>query len=121
MGTKEDILAQADLGFAEVAVPEWGGKVVRLKEMSGAVRDAFETSAFIEREAAKKEGRNPKNVRARMAVFSIVDEAGALVFTEADIPALSEKSGKALDRIWDKAQELNRLSAAEAKEVEKNS
>lgn len=120
MATKEEILAREDLGYAEVLVPEWGGAVVRLKEMSGAVRDAFETAAFLEREAAKKEGRNPRNVRARMAVFSIVDPKGALVFDETDIPALSQKSGKALDRIWDKAQELNKLSAAEAKEVEKN-
>lgn len=120
MGVKEEILAAGDLATTEVAVPEWGGKVLRVKEMSGAVRDAFETSAFRERELAKTENRNPRNVRARMAVFSIVEDDGRLMFGEADIPALSDKSGKALDRIWDAAQALNKLTAAELKDVEKN-
>lgn len=120
MATKEEILGQSDLAFVEVALPEWGGMVVRLKEMSGAVRDAFETSVHLEREAAKAERRNVRDVRARKAVYSIVDDAGAFLFTEADIPALSAKSGKALDRIWDAAEKLNKLTAAEIEEVKKN-
>ncbi len=120
MSTKEEILAQEDLGFAEVTVPEWGGKVVRLKAMSGAVRDQFELCVHQDAEAAKKEGRHARNVRARMAVFSIVDESGALMFTESDIPALGEKSAKALDRIYDATLALNKYSAADAEKIEKN-
>lgn len=120
MGLKEEILAQSDLGFVEVAVPEWGGTTVRLAAMSAAVRDQFELSTYQDAEAAKKAGGHSTNVRARMAVFSIVDDTGELVFKEADIPALGKKSAKALDRIYDAAKKLNGYSEAEAKELEKN-
>lgn len=120
MATKEEILALEDLGFIEVPVPEWGGKVMRLKAMSGATRDQFELSTFQDSEAAKKAGGHSTNVRARMAVFSLVNEEGALLFTEADIPALGAKSAKALDRIYDAAQKLNGYTRAEAEKLEKN-
>lgn len=119
MLTKEELLARDDLGYVEVDVPEWGGKV-RLKAMSGAVRDAYETAVFVEREAARKEGRNARNVRARMAVYSIVDDKGVLLFSESEIAALGEKSSKALDRIFDAASELNGFNQAEKKALEKN-
>lgn len=120
MATKEEILGRDDLELREVAVPEWGGMVVRLRAMSGDVRDAYELAAFREREAAKKEAREVRNPRARMLVFCLVDEKGGRLFGEEDVARLGAKSGAALDRLYDAAVAQNRYSAAEQKDLEKS-
>lgn len=116
MGLKEEILGLQDLKVEEVEVPEWGGRKVRVSQMSGLDRDAYELEAYHERKA----GTTARNVRARLVARCVVDEAGARVFGEGDIEALGAKNAKALDRLYDKARDLNGLSASEAKEIEGN-
>ena len=64
-----------------VEVPEWGGSV-RVKTLSGAERDQFE-SAIVQRN-----GRNVKqnllNIRARLVAAALVDENGAALFPSFD-------------------------------------
>lgn len=120
MGLREEILGQDDLPSRAVAVPEWGGREVRVKSMTGAERDAYELDIYAEREAAKKESRKPRNVRARLLVRCLVGEDGKLLFGEADIEALGAKSAAALDRLYDVARTLNGYSEADAKALEKN-
>lgn len=100
---KTDILERDDSLFEEVAVPEWGG-VVRVKGLSGAERDAFE--AGIATQAGKGVKLNLQNIRARLVVLACVDEAGARLFSDADVAALGKKSAAALDRIFGVAQRL---------------
>lgn len=106
---RSSILAAPDLPTISVDVPEWGGKVV-IKALTAAQRDRFEVSF----ESSKE------NLRARVAVLSIVDAEGKPVFSEQDAAALGAKNSKALDRIFEAASKLNRLSDNDIEELEKN-
>jgi len=104
--SKESILAVQDVVTEIVEVPEWGG-AVRVRGLTGAERDAFEG------EVIHRNGRdvttNTRNMRARLVVLSVVDEAGNRLFGFPDIEALGAKSARALDRIFSVAMRLSGL------------
>ncbi len=112
--TKEQILKQDDLKSEIVEVPEWGGDV-RVCTMSGFARDRFEAGI-----TGKNGGTNMSNIRAKLAAATIVDEDGKLLFDEADISKLGNKSCAALDRVFAAAQRLNLISNADVDELAKN-
>lgn len=113
-----DILAADDLKTEDVAVPEWGG-TVRIKALTGTERDEFEQSLMeVKKDGSVKSQR--ANVRARLVAKVIVNEAGELVFNNADIPALGRKSAAALDRVATAAQRLNAFSDADIEELAEN-
>jgi hypothetical protein len=111
---REAILAVQDTPVEVVEVPEWGGSV-RVKTLSGAERDQFE-SAIVQRN-----GRNVKqnllNIRARLVAAALVDENGAALFSFDDVEALGRKSARALDRIFGKAQELAGMREQDVEEL----
>lgn len=111
---REAILAVQDTPVEVVEVPEWGGSV-RVKTLSGAERDQFE-SAIVQRN-----GRNVKqnllNIRARLVAAALVDESGAPLFSFDDVEALGKKSARALDRIFGKAQELAGMREQDVEEL----
>jgi hypothetical protein len=107
MLTKDQILSSDDLPRELVKVPEWGGEVY-VRTMSGADRDAFE--ADFQRDRSK-------DIRAKLAVRVVCDRSGQRLFTDADIPALSNKSAAALDRIFAAAIKLNKISKDDVEEL----
>ncbi len=133
MLTKDQILSASDLPTEEVQVPEWGGSVF-VRTMNGTERDAFEQDIIAARardaeqnEAsdgvpnAAKSNSELVNIRARLAVKTVVDAQGNRLFTDNDAAALGKKSGKALDRIFDVAQRLSGIGEKDVKELEGNS
>lgn len=107
---RDEILAAADRPIVLVDVPEWGGAVF-VRSISGAERDAFELSW-----AADK-----TNIRAKLAAVCCCDESGDPLFDHADdIAALGDKSGAALDRVFDAATKLNKFTDKDIDELEKN-
>lgn len=112
--TKEQILQQDDLKSEIVNVPEWGGEV-RVCTMSGFARDRFESSI-----TSKTGVMDMKNVRAKLAAATIVDENGNLLFDENDITKLGNKSCAALDRVFAAAQRLNLITNADVENLAKN-
>lgn len=117
--SREDILSAHDLVTEEVEVPEWGGSVF-IRTMTGAERNAFE----LEVVPGVADGSNKMdilNMREKLLVKVIVDEDGERMFTDKDIKALGQKSAAALDRLFEVAQRVNRLSAQDVEELEKNS
>jgi hypothetical protein len=112
--TKEQILKQDDLRSEIVEVPEWGGEV-KVCTMSGFARDRFEASI-----TGKSGIMDMKNVRAKLAAATIVDENGKLLFDEADIVKLGDKSCAALDRVFAAAQRLNLITNADVEQLAKN-
>lgn len=85
-----------------VAVPEWGGDVI-VRALS--VNDANKFGD-IQKETAM----------GALIVASVVDEAGQPVFTEADIPALQEKSFAALKRVQDAVLRVSGMDQASPKD-----
>ena len=124
------ILSAVDSERGTVPCPEWAGPewdgTVTLQGLTGTQRDAFEASCRQVMPAVG--GRQPEvvarleNVRAKLLVKCIIDpETGERVFTEQQINALGEKSGKVLDRLFEKASELSGLSEEDVEDLAKNS
>lgn len=111
MLTRDQILNAPDLKIAFVDVPEWGGTAT-IRVMSGLARDRFEAGL------AKEPGNN---LRARLVALCLCDEAGKLLFSEADLVALGEKSAPALHRVFEAAIKLNAIGKDGVDEAEKNS
>lgn len=112
--TREDILKAEDLPTVDVEVPEWGG-TVRLKALTAAARDRFEASTVETR--GNKVKQNLTNLRARLVSLCIVDESGNPMFTQGDVQRLGQKSASALQRLFNKCNEMNGLSEADIEEL----
>jgi hypothetical protein len=101
---REAILAYGDRPTQAVQVPEWGDAWVRLATWSLATqwRIAQASTDLAQR----------GQLLALVAALSLVDEAGALLFTEADVAVLTrEKNYRALQRIAHAAMAWNGLTA----------
>lgn len=115
--TREAILAAPDLQFQDVAVTEWGGSV-RVRGMTGNERDEWEWEMIQTRTEDRKE--NKRRLRAKLVSLTVVDENGQRLFSEADIEALGQKSVRALQRVYNVAQRLSRISADDVEELAGN-
>lgn len=100
-----------------------GDDFVFVKQMTGRERDAFE-SLIIEKTTV--DGKVVYNqvldaFRARLAVCSLCDEAGELLFSLADVDQLNESlSAAQLQAIVEASQELNKISTEAKATAEKN-
>jgi hypothetical protein len=121
MSIRDSILSAKDSELRPVKVDEWGCTVY-IKNMSGAERDAFETSIVSTRKVGGKKTReiDTVNFRARYLVKTIADENGQRVFTDEEADQLGAKNAKVVARLFDIAQEVNGLSDKDVEELEKN-
>lgn len=115
---KSDILEASDLITETVDVPEWGGSVI-VRAMSGTQRDQYEAS-LMTRGADGKLEVNTQNMRAKLVLYTVVDESGALLFSADELDALAAKSAVAIERISEVAQTLNGLNRSAIADAEKN-
>lgn len=114
MLNREEILSKEDLPKEEVEVPEWGGSVF-IRGMNGKERDEIETLFMA---AQKKDSL--KGIRAYLICMVTMDENGNHLFEKKDAEALSEKSGLALDRLFNVALKLSGMSPDSLERAEKN-
>ncbi len=118
--TKQQILEADDLPREKVPTPEWGkGAFVFVRTLTGTERDAFEQD-IIETKG-EDVVRNMANLRAKLCVRCMVDDAGGRIFDDADVEALGRKSAAPIDRVFTVAQRLNGLSKKDTAELAKNS
>lgn len=101
-----------------VHVPEWGGDIF-VRNLTAGQRDRYELECFVDG-AGMTAALDGIGVRARLAIATVCDEAGDLLFTADDLEALAKKSGAALDRVYEVATRLNRVSDADVEELAKN-
>jgi len=116
--SKEAILAADDRKTEDVDVPEWGG-TVRIREMSGHDRDAYEAS--LRKQRGSEIIMDSANMRAKLVARSVVGDDGELMFTAHEVGALGNCSAVALNRIWLAALRLNGMSEDAAEEAAGNS
>lgn len=117
---REQILAANDLQCEPIDLPEWGSPAVDVWTLTGTERDDFEAS-LIEKQG-KKMVQTLENVRSKLAVRCLRDrETKKPIFTEEDIEALGNKSCAPLQRIFEVAQRLNKLTDEDLEELTKNS
>ena len=115
--TKDAILKAEDLERKLVTVKEWGGDVY-VRSMTAAERDDWEAGLMASKTEDAKS--NLRNLRARLTVICVVDEAGNRLFSDADAEALGQKSARAVDRIFSAAARLNALSSRDVEDLAGN-
>lgn len=116
--SKADILQAQDIKTESVDVPEWGGQVI-VRALDGTERDALEASMIQGK--GKNAQVNLTNLRAKLVARSLVDEHGARLFEDGDIPALAKKSASALNRVYEVAQRLSGITQEDVDDLTKNS
>lgn len=115
---RDGLLALCKLATETVAL-EGGGSVI-LSSMTGADRDAFEQSLFVEDEAGGTRRYNSANIRARLLVRCIVDETGKRMFGDDEADALGRVDAAVLDQLYDVAQRLCRFRKKDLEQAAKN-
>jgi len=122
--TREDLLAKQDLAIEKVEFED--GTYTFVKEMTGRARDRWERSLM--REITDDNGkvtdyeRSMEDFRAKLACFTVCDSEGKLLFKPTDFGPLSENMGATrLERIVNKAQDINAISEKDKEKLVKNS
>lgn len=111
---KAAILGAEDLKYEDVEVPAWGG-TVRVRVMTGAERDEF-------RAAIQSEGGVPVGkFSVALLAATLIDEAGARLFTMEEVDQLAEKSAASIDKPAAVAMRLNGLGGSAIEDAVKNS
>lgn len=119
MGTLRDqILTKDDLPKRSVMVPEWGVTVV-VRTMTGRERDRFEEETLVKKGRTKE--ASLADIRARLVQVCACDSDGKQIFEPGDVAALTQKSAKALDRIFAVAKDLSGFSDEDIEDLAKNS
>jgi len=108
---KKQILEAKDIKMEKVFVPEWADgdpeAYVMVKALTASEQDAFDKTVIIQSSGSQKPKMDMTDYRAKRAAFCMCDDDGNLLFTSSDIPELSKKSSKALQRVLEKDRELN--------------
>lgn len=114
MSLREDILALSDLKSESVAVPEWGGISVTVREMS--LRRYLEWHRL----AYDAESKPTENHRGLLLAFTLTDADGNLIFTPEDAAALEARNADATINLLGVAKRINGMTDRQAKADEKN-
>jgi hypothetical protein len=122
--THDEILNADDMRYEDVPVPEWSknGKagVVRVRALSAIERDDFEKSIVVN--AGKKGSKvDTTNIRAKLCARCIVDKAGNRIFKDDEVLKLGAKSAAAMDRVYEVAGRLSKVSEEDIEELKGNS
>lgn len=115
MKSKDEILSQSSLPTEVVHVPEWGGDVwvATLSAMDG-------DKCTTEWTRRGKE-QNFEACRALAVAWCVVDESGKRVFDpDTDVDKLNAQPNGVIQKLFDKACELNRFTKADQEALVKN-
>jgi hypothetical protein len=115
---RDQILKADDLPSEEVEVPEWSG-TVRVRGLSGKGRDEYWASMTVQR--GKTQTLDVANATAKLVARCVVGEDGEPLFTQNDVHALGERSGAALNRVFEVASRLSGISDDDMDEAGKAS
>jgi hypothetical protein len=94
----------------QVDVPELGDFVF-VRALTAGERDQFEVQHVKSKE---------KDFRARLVAATACDGVGSRLFTEADVPTLSNLPAAVLEPLVQAATKINRLSADDVEDLRKN-
>lgn len=111
--TREDVLAADDRATETIEVPEWGGWFT-VKELSGTERDRYMGSLYTMRSDGKGgmevASVNVEGASARLVALSVIAPDSSKMFSDKDVAALGDKGSAAIDRVYQVASRLSRLT-----------
>lgn len=111
--TGDAILGLEDRGQPTPFFVKAWGKTILLRDPAGADRDEWDIYCQANR-------GKPVAWRAKVAQLLIVNEKDERVFSEKDVPRLSQKSAAALHEIWNEGNKRLAVTDAEVEELTKN-
>ncbi len=121
--SREKLLEKEELERVLVDLGE--GECVYVRGMTGRERDQFEKTLMKETKDSKGKidyERNLGDFRAKLAVNTVCDEKGVLIFQPQDYEILSVNiSALRLEKIVNEAQKLNAITEEDKGELVKNS
>jgi hypothetical protein len=118
---KAQIDAVVDRKWEDVPVPEWGGEV-RIMELTSADRGYLEAGTVVAQgSTASVRVEALKTYRERLVAFGLVDESFNRLYSNKEIAELGKKSGKVIEMLAAKVQELSSMGKYAVKEAEGNS
>lgn len=110
-----------DRKWEDVDVPEWGGQV-RVMELTAADRGYIEAGSIVAQgQSATLKVESLKTYRDKLVAFGLVDESFDRLYSNRDIAELGKKSGKVIERLAAKVQELSGMGKYAVREAEGNS
>ncbi len=115
----DDILNANDVIIEWCPVPEWGnGKGgVYVRSLQGSELDDYQGS-LLKRDSKGKQIVTYNNMRAKLAVRTICNKDGKLLFNEFQVDLLASKNAAGLSRVFEVASRLSGLSEKDIKEME---
>jgi hypothetical protein len=121
---RADLLIKEELKVEKVVFEN--GDYVFVRQMTGRERDTFEQSLLRKNRDSKgtviSYEQSTEDFRAKLAVVTVCDENGALLFVPLDYQKLSmNMSAKRLEKIVNAAQKLNAISEEDKEALVKNS
>jgi len=121
--TKAQINASVDRKWEDVPVPEWGeGSEVRIMELSAADRGYIEAGSVVANgQTPQLKIESLKVYRDKLVMFGLVDENFERLYTNKELADIGKRSGKVIERLAAKVQELSGMGKFAAKEAEGNS
>ena len=120
--TREALLKKQILRIERVSLGK--GDFVYVREMTGQGRDKFEQSLITFKEKGNTETmiRTLDDFRAKLAVNTVCDAKGDLLFKSNDYLQLSKNvSAARLEKIVNVAQRLSQISEQDVEDMVKNS
>lgn len=117
--TQAQILAADRRKTRDITVPEWGGEV-RLQEMSGDERDAWEAETFRQDPQGQTQ-LNSLQVRSRLLLRCLIGGDGRRLFADDEIARLGCLSASSLQKLYTEALALNQLRSEDLEGLEGNS
>lgn len=118
MLTREQILATDNFEFDEMEIPAWGG-TIRLRTMSGADRDKFDSQCV--RQQVGDKSVDMAGLRTLLLTLCIVGEDGKPMFNKKDVEALNGLDSRAVRDVYERISKTNELGEVATEEAEKNS
>lgn len=119
--------AATGLKFEDVDVPEWGVKV-RVREITGTDRDAYEAKAIALRNAGQDVELRLANFRSRLVVLCLFDpESDERIYDDASIAdgsavrELGASGATVIQRLFKVAQRLSGMDSDALGRAEGNS
>lgn len=100
--------------LGEIEIPELGGKVF-LRVISSRERDQLES----EISAGSKSG-NLSNIRAKLVVRSLSDEAGKRIFSDADVELVGDMPAPLVGILFDACARHNGMTGGAVEDARKN-
>jgi hypothetical protein len=87
-----------------------------VRGLTGKERDSFENACFVQR--GKQRVLSTDNIRAKLLVRSICDEAGIRLFADTDEHELGALPAQVLDVLFTVAQKLSGLGSSDLEELQ---